>query len=214
MEIRLVIDAPRGWRVLLLVAMPMALVVGSAALAHAYDTSWIAPQRPVSAAKLKADLDEAQARIAALEARSAAPVVTAWTSFTPALSDVNGEAISSSATTAAFWRRVGDTIEVQAYTTFDSCPSGSTLRWSYPAGVVVDATKGPAYGSIGAGLALGPGTSNVITPLLVTNANESMWSVDIGGTQPAGGACSVVGAGGLMRVFLQAPVAGWTVTGP
>jgi hypothetical protein len=43
------------------------LMIGSV-IARAYDTSWIATNQPVSAMQLKAALDEAQTRIAALEA--------------------------------------------------------------------------------------------------------------------------------------------------
>jgi hypothetical protein len=44
----------------------VAILLG-ALVARAYDTSWVTAGQTVSAAKLKADLDEAQARIAALE---------------------------------------------------------------------------------------------------------------------------------------------------
>src|SRR3954462_7147861 len=50
-----------------------ALLLGSL-VARAYDTSWIASGQPVTAAKLKADLDEVQTRLASLEAgRTASP---------------------------------------------------------------------------------------------------------------------------------------------
>jgi hypothetical protein len=70
MEIKIVIDAPKGWkrRVLLYVVMPLGFVVVAGVAAHAYDTTWIASGQQVSAAALKNDLDEAQTRIAALEA--------------------------------------------------------------------------------------------------------------------------------------------------
>jgi hypothetical protein len=47
--------------------LPLAILVGATAVTYAYDTAWIASGQPVSAAKLKADLDEAQMRIGALE---------------------------------------------------------------------------------------------------------------------------------------------------
>jgi hypothetical protein len=52
------------------VLLPLGMLTGSMAVARAYDTTWIASGLPLSATKLKADLDEAQARIAALEGRS------------------------------------------------------------------------------------------------------------------------------------------------
>ena len=45
----------------------IALLLGSVA-ARAYDTTWISSGEAISASKLKADLDEAQARLTALEA--------------------------------------------------------------------------------------------------------------------------------------------------
>jgi hypothetical protein len=70
MEIRIVIDAPRGWkrRALLLCGALLGVVTVPAVIAHAYDTSWISSGAPVSASALAADLNEAQTRIAALEA--------------------------------------------------------------------------------------------------------------------------------------------------
>jgi hypothetical protein len=50
-----------------------AAVLFGSLVARAYDTSWIGSGQPVSAAKLKADLDEAQTRIATLE--NAAPAL-------------------------------------------------------------------------------------------------------------------------------------------
>jgi hypothetical protein len=54
----------RYWREGFLAAA--SIVVGSL-VARAYDTTWISSGQQVSAAKLKADLDEAQTRIVALE---------------------------------------------------------------------------------------------------------------------------------------------------
>jgi hypothetical protein len=69
MEIRIVIDAPKGWRrrVLLLGGALVGLIGVPAVIAHAYDTSWIVSGGPVSASSLAANLNEAQSRIAALE---------------------------------------------------------------------------------------------------------------------------------------------------
>lgn len=50
----------------------VALMFGSL-LARAYDTSWISANQVLSASKLKADLDEAQARIQALEQATTPP---------------------------------------------------------------------------------------------------------------------------------------------
>jgi hypothetical protein len=69
-NIRLSLDAPRGWnrRVFFYVATPLALVAAASALAYAYDTTWIKDGQPVSASALQGDLDEIQARLVTLEA--------------------------------------------------------------------------------------------------------------------------------------------------
>jgi microcystin-dependent protein len=51
--------------------LPLAVLTGSVAVARAYDTTWVAPGAALSAAKLKADFDEIQMRLAALEGQSA-----------------------------------------------------------------------------------------------------------------------------------------------
>jgi microcystin-dependent protein len=55
------------------VGLPLAVLLAAAALARAYDTTWIAAQQPLSATKLKSDLDEVQTRLATLEAAQVPP---------------------------------------------------------------------------------------------------------------------------------------------
>jgi hypothetical protein len=49
------------------VGLPVAVLVVTAMTARAYDTTWIVSKQPISATKLKADLDEAQTRLLSLE---------------------------------------------------------------------------------------------------------------------------------------------------
>jgi hypothetical protein len=51
----------------------LAVLLGSMAVARAFDTSWVATGLPVSAMKLKQNLDEAQTRIATLESSRTCP---------------------------------------------------------------------------------------------------------------------------------------------
>ena len=68
-HIRFSLDAPRGWarRVGIYVVAPVALVAAVSAVAWGYDTAWIKSGDPLSAAKLKSDLDEIQTRLDDLE---------------------------------------------------------------------------------------------------------------------------------------------------
>ena len=56
----------------LYVGLPIGLIAGSALIARALDTSWIAPSAPLSSEKLKANLEEIGTRLAALESKDAA----------------------------------------------------------------------------------------------------------------------------------------------
>jgi formylglycine-generating enzyme required for sulfatase activity len=60
-------------RAFLYVGLPVSIVMASAMIARAFDTTWIAPGQTLSADKLKADLDEVQARLVALEATADCP---------------------------------------------------------------------------------------------------------------------------------------------
>lgn len=68
-HIRFSFDAPRGAgaRIARFFGVPIALVMAAGLAAYAYDTTWVASNQPISASKLKANLDEAQSRLAALE---------------------------------------------------------------------------------------------------------------------------------------------------
>lgn len=60
-------------RISIYIGLPMAVVMASAMIAHAFDTSWIAPGQPLSSSQLKADLDETQSRLAALQGQITTP---------------------------------------------------------------------------------------------------------------------------------------------
>lgn len=57
----------RGSRRIWRYGLPIGVIAASAMTARAFDTSWIAPNQPISAANLKGDLDEISTRLAALE---------------------------------------------------------------------------------------------------------------------------------------------------
>lgn len=76
LNVRISIDAPKGWRAraLTLVVTPVALVAAAALVARAYDTSWVASGQPISATSLKSNLDEIQARLGAIDGQLAMAV--------------------------------------------------------------------------------------------------------------------------------------------
>jgi formylglycine-generating enzyme required for sulfatase activity len=108
MKIKITIDAPKGGlkRFALFVALPIAVVIAAAMVARGYDTSWIAANQPLTAAQLKANLDEVQARLAALEGAGDCPAgYTRDTSANTITLCKNGsdEVVKVGTGRAAFW---------------------------------------------------------------------------------------------------------------
>lgn len=58
------------WRRIWRYVVPIGVIAASAMTARAFDTSWIAPNQPISSSSLKADLDELHTRLAVLESGS------------------------------------------------------------------------------------------------------------------------------------------------
>jgi hypothetical protein len=79
MEIKITLDAPKGWarRALLYVAAPLTVVSVTAAIASAsphmnpIDTTWVAAPNQISAAKLKGNLDDLQQQSTDVQAQNA-----------------------------------------------------------------------------------------------------------------------------------------------
>jgi microcystin-dependent protein len=92
------------------VVLPVAVLAGSMAIAHAYSTSWIAAGQPMSATTLKANLDEAQSRLAALEAATTPPgMIVAYGGKTAPTGWLvcDGSAVGRTGTYAALFANVG-----------------------------------------------------------------------------------------------------------
>ena len=102
----------RGSRRILRYCVPIGVIAASAMTARAFDTSWIAPNQPISAASLKADLDEISTRLAALESSTLGyPAVDSavfggaeWCGPAPTSFSVASVATEPFAVTAAFGR--------------------------------------------------------------------------------------------------------------
>src|SRR4051794_30314651 len=99
----------RGLRRIWRYGLAIGVIAASAMTARAFDTSWIAPDQPISAASLKGDLDEISTRLTTLENSTPGyPAVDSalnggglWCG--PALTSLN-VATSLNSTSAAFGR--------------------------------------------------------------------------------------------------------------
>jgi hypothetical protein len=141
------------------------------------------------------------------------PIITEWAPYTPTLL-AGGEDLSTSTTSSGFWRRVGDTMEVQISTTFNTCPSpGGEVYWYLPTTNTVDIKKSPQFASLGSGVA-SLGTANEVLTLNVTSQGAASYvGVDVTETTTGGANCNTVGPGGVIRMTVRAPITNWTVYG-
>jgi hypothetical protein len=67
------------------------------------------------------------------------PNATDWESYTPTLNSTTGVASS-----AAKWRRVGDSMEIAGYVQYNGTGTATVFTFSIPAGVTIDLAKTPA----------------------------------------------------------------------
>jgi hypothetical protein len=193
--------------------LPLAVLIGSMALARAYDTSWIASGQQVSASKLKGDLDEVQTRLTALEQ----PAAGLWKPYTVQLVDANNptQTITTGvANHVAFYRQVGDSIEVRIYTDFSSMPTiSATLGWTLPPNFAIDETKLPArtagyvfrdvLGVAAGGL---PGNTPEFVGVVGTVQSSSVVSVTFHGDDAALSTSGVTGTFSIVTLAFTVPV--------
>lgn len=132
---------PTVKRPVLQIGIPALLVLGAAAIAFA----------AVPKADLKPPIDgsaNVEARLAALEAASRQPpIITDWKAYAPT---VTADSMTiANGSIEGFYRRVGDTAEVQIDTRFTQVPrddrgarATGRLVWTLPMGLVFDDRKG------------------------------------------------------------------------
>jgi hypothetical protein len=193
------------------------LALGGAAIAYAgVPRTWSDGDR-LTALDLNGNFAALDGRVTSVE-QAPPPTITAWASYTPTVTE-NGLDAGGSQTTTAFWRRVGDTVEVRFVTTIASCTSFGQLNWSLPADVHLDATKTASFESVGGGLAYGPGTNNLVRTTVATaevsgGVSRDTVALEMDGAPGGGVTCATAGSGGQYRVHFAAAVKGWNVTGP
>ncbi|HEX8795220.1 MAG TPA: hypothetical protein VF765_29935 [Polyangiaceae bacterium] len=189
--------------------IPVAMLLGSGAVAYGSGlVSWSSGQT-LTAADLNNNFAYVQSQIAGVQGQ--VPLITAWQSYTPTVL-AGATDISSSASTSAWWRRVGDTAEVKIVSVFSSCPGTGQVQWSFPSGVTQDASKSASYEADGDGLSVSGAT---VTTLSVTLGPAApVAAVELSGAPTGGLTCSQVSAGQTVRLSFHLPVQGWTVTGP
>lgn len=149
-----------------------------------------------------------------------AVLMTPWTSYTPSLAN-----FGSVANVTVFWRRVGDSLEVQGKFVA-GIPTGSAAQIGLPSGLTIDTTKLSATSQSSqlgivtemdaaatayAGTNRGPwpivdsvGTSTSFVYISLNAANATSYS--------ASNANNVCAAGNTLSFFFRVPISGWNAT--
>lgn len=175
MKIELTVDITRGSARRLTVLGITLLVTGIAAVTMAAPTTFRSKQK-LTADDLNRSFSDLQKQITALETKLNAlpvPVITEWNKYQPSLTTDKGVVVSGQ-TTDAYYRRVGDSLEVVMWTAFLQKPSsgGRPWRWSLPPGLSIDQTRtfDAGIGIIGMGSAEVEGGPGSVLTLYAANS--------------------------------------------
>lgn len=131
--------------------------------------------------------------------------VTDWQSYTPSLS-------SSNCNATAFYRRVGDSLQIRANVSFTGTGTGSTLQVGLPSGYSLDTTKNndAAYDSVLYRLSSGSNPistgNNLIasTPTVISFRDPTVSVASLNGTS--------FSSGGFVFFTIMVPIAGLSST--
>jgi len=137
------------------------------------------------------------------------PLVTGWTAFTPTLNDSTNVSQNT-----GFWRRVGESIEVQGFISWNGTGVGGALAFALPSGLTTDTTKVPATvtnetTTFGIGTAFKNAVGYTITTVCYTTTST------FGLNFPAQGgfvANTYFVNNSRVSYTYSVPISGWTVT--
>ncbi len=129
--------------------------------------------------------------------------ITDWVSYAPSVSTVG--VLSS----AAYWRRVGDSIQIEGRIDFNGAGSASTLTVSLPSGITSDSAKltSLSSSSIGGGYWSDSGVG-FFTLLARSNTSTTFSFYQQAGT--ASFNTTVCASGDVITYNVKIPVAGWS----
>ena len=129
--------------------------------------------------------------------------ITDWVSFNPSVSTVG--VLSS----AAYWRRVGDSIQIEGRIDFNGAGSASTLTVSLPSGITSDSAKltSLSSSSIGGGYWSDSGVG-FFTLLARSNTSTTFSFYQQAGT--ASFNTTVCASGDVITYNVKLPVTGWS----
>jgi hypothetical protein len=180
-------------------AVPYAVEADRAGVASA-----AAGQLAAQFMALDAGFQALAARVAALE--TGRPVVTPWVAYAPVVR-AGASTVVTTVNITAFWRRVGDSLEVEITSNFPACSPFGQITWSLPGTLAPDTTKLASIATVG------QGTLFVTTVKSMHVTYNGRIAADLEGDPGGGMNCDDV-RGADVRLFFTIPIQGWTVTSP
>lgn len=145
--------------------------------------------------------------------KSQGPPVTDWVSFTP-----TGSWISNT-TYTGYWRRVGDSMEVQSKLALAGAPTSAALTINIPSGFTIDtaklasSTQNLAKVGIGGGKSAGTGIQVIVAYNTTTSVDVRYQSaVTATSTAVTQAAPATFASGDEINVTYHVPIVGWSST--
>lgn len=128
---------------------------------------------------------------------------TNWTSYTPTLT--NG---GTTSTNVGWWRRVGDTMEIQAVAIFTGAGAAGSFTVGLPSGYTMDTTsKSTTSAHFGTCIWYDQSTPVERTGWCGTSNSTSLWVVPDGNSSILQG--NSLASGDYIRVQARVPIVGW-----
>jgi hypothetical protein len=219
MNIKVSIDFTPGSAKRLAYVCLTTVAVGVSAVAYAALPVRFQSQQKLTASDLNENFESLEVRLGALTDKLEnlrMPVVTEWQTYVPRLTTSAGAAVGDQISTA-FYRRVGDTLEVHLFTQFSGAPETGApwWQWSIPDNLQIDFTKIGLAGQaiVGSGAAAQTAAKTVALQAYV----RGPWSISASG---AGSGSFYLNetvpvafdSGGSVALEFRVPIVGWSAT--
>lgn len=135
--------------------------------------------------------------------------MTEWSAYTPTLS--NSTNVSSN---SSYYRRVGDTLEVISYLTWNGAGAGATFSISIPSGLSIDYSKLASSSTLNVGTGIwndnGVGFKSLAVVINSSVSSTSFVFNEIGTANTFDG--SQAASGDQFRFYAKVPIVGWGLT--
>lgn len=143
------------------------------------------------------------------------PAMSEWVSYTPTWSSSGTQPVLGNGIISAWWRRVGDSVELRINTAFGSTTTYGTGNWKFstPASLVIDTTKLFNATNIGSGIAYD--SSALSSKALTARYDGSTDGIRLFSPEGTGGVVTATtpftwATADEINITITLPITGWT----